>query len=60
MNVDVLVELEGAYLYRMDEALAQSQRDDTQGKVSHSRLSVEEGLQNLLQVNLHDGATHAR
>lgn len=63
MNVDVLVELDRkvrAYLYRMDEALAQSQRDDTQGKVSDSRLSVEEGLQNLLQVNLHDGATHAR
>lgn len=44
----------------MDEALAQSQRDDTESKVPNSGLRVEEGLQHLLQVNLHDRAAHAR
>lgn len=43
----------------MDEALAQSQRDDAESKVPNSGLRVEEGLQHLLQVNLHDRAAHA-
>lgn len=43
----------------MDEALAESQCNDTQGKVSNGGLRVEEGLQHLLQVNLHYGAAHA-
>ena len=44
----------------MDEALAESQSDDAQGKVTSGGLRVEEGLQHLLQVNLHYGAAHAR
>ncbi len=44
----------------MDEALTKSQRDDTQGKVANGGLRVEEGIQHLLQVNLHNGAAHAR
>lgn len=47
------------YLYRMDEALTESQRNDTEGKVANSGLCVEESLQDLLQVNLHYGAAHA-
>lgn len=44
----------------MDEALAESQCDDVKGEVANSGLSVQEGLQHLLQVNLHDRAAHAR
>lgn len=44
----------------MDEALTESQCDDTQGKVPNGGLGVEERLQHLLQVNLHYGAAHAR
>lgn len=47
------------HLYGMDEALAQSQCDDAQGKVADSGLRVEEGIQHLLQVYLHYGAAHA-
>lgn len=58
-----ILSLQGArlrtYLDRMDEALAESQCNDTQGIVPNSGLCVEERLQNLLQVNLHYGAAHA-
>lgn len=44
----------------MNEALAQSQCYDTQRKVPNHGLGVEEGLQHLLQINLHYGTAHAR
>lgn len=47
------------YLHRMDEALVECQGDDVEGKVSYVGQCVEEGLQHLLQVQLHDGAAHA-
>ena len=47
-----------AYLYRMDEALVECQGNDVEGKMSYGGLCVEEGLQHLLQVQLHDGAAH--
>lgn len=53
----VLSEVE-AYLYRMDEALVECQGNDVEGKMSYGGLCVEEGLQHLLQVQLHDGAAH--
>ena len=42
----------------MDEALAERQRDAAQGKVSDGGLCVEEGVQDLPEVQLHDGAAH--
>lgn len=48
------------YLHRVNQALAECQRDDVKGKVANGGLSVQEGLQHLLQVNLHDRAAHAR
>lgn len=51
---------EHKYLHRVDEALTESQRDDIEGEVANGGLSVQEGLQHLLQVNLHDRAAHAR
>lgn len=48
-----------AYLHGVDEALAEGQRDDVEGKVANGGLGVQEGLQHLLQVDLHDGAAHA-
>lgn len=49
-----------AHLHRMNESLVEREGDDAKGKVAHVGLRVEEGLQHLLQVELHDGAAHAR
>lgn len=48
------------YLYRVNETLVECKSDDVEGKVTHIGLRVEEGLQDLLEVQLHDGATHTR
>lgn len=48
------------YLYRVNETLVERQSDDVEGKVTYTGLCVEEGLQDLLEVQLHDGAAHTR
>ena len=47
------------YLHGVDETLVEGEGDDAEGKVAHIGLCVEECLQHLLQVELHDGAAHA-
>lgn len=49
-----------AYLYRVNETLVECQSDDVESKMTHTGLRVEESLQNLLEVQLHDGAAHTR
>lgn len=49
-----------AHLHGVNEALVECKRDDVESKVPHTGLGVEEGLQHLLQVELHDGAAHTR
>lgn len=48
------------YLYGVYESLAEGQSDDIEGEVSYTGLRVEERLQDLLQIELHDGAAHTR
>jgi len=48
----------GSYLHRMDETLVECERDDVESKVPYTGLGVEEDLQHLLQIQLHDGAAH--
>lgn len=42
----------------MDETLVECKRYDAKSKVPNAGLGMEEGLQHLLQVELHDGAAH--
>ena len=49
-----------SYLYRMDETLVECQCNDTEGVVPNTGIRMEERLQHLLQVELHDGAAHPR
>lgn len=46
------------YLYGVYEALAEGQGDDVKSKVSHAGLRVEERLQDLFEIQLHDRAAH--
>lgn len=47
-----------SYLYRMDETLVECESDDVESKVPYTGLGVEERLQHLFQIKLHDGAAH--
>ncbi len=47
------------YLNRMHKSLLEDQRGDTESCEANLVVVVEEGLQNLLQVHLNDGARHA-
>ena len=47
-----------SYLYRMNEALAEDQRDDVQGYVTNLGVHMDERLQDLLQIHLNYCARH--
>lgn len=48
------------YLYRVNEALIKCEGNDVESEVPYAGLSVEERLQHLFQIKLHNGAAHPR
>lgn len=48
------------YLYGVYETLAEGQSDDIESEVTNAGLRVEESLEDLFEIQLHDRAAHPR